>query len=194
MCLQVNAGSVTAAITDVKISAAIGILSQRCLSDIGELIRLFSTNEITPSSTLEFENRLRAFLMELGATVVTWTFNSLEPEVKDMPRCLCFQDQNYRRLNEKTNRSSIVSQFGEIAILRSSYRRGRAGKTIFPLDLALGIEQGFTPGAASLIGEKFADAGSSQDGASKEALSCKFAARCQPFVGLPRRNKKSSMG
>ena len=39
---------------------------------------------------------------------------------------------------------------------------GRAGRTIFPLELLLGIQQGVTPAAASRIGKQFATCGSSR--------------------------------
>lgn len=42
------------------------------------------------------------------------------------------------------------------------YRRGRRGATLFPLEILLGIEDGFTPAAVSRVDRQFAACGSSQ--------------------------------
>lgn len=41
-------------------------------------------------------------------------------------------------------------------------RLGHSGRTIFPLEILLGIEGEFTPAAATRIGKQFAACGSSQ--------------------------------
>jgi len=58
--------------------------------------------------------------------------------------------------------SGILSRFGKVSLIRARYRRGRRGRTIFPLEILLGIEAGFTPAAASRVGQQFAACGSSQ--------------------------------
>ncbi len=63
----------------------------------------------------------------------------------------------------------MVTCFGNIELSRARYRQGRDGKTIFPLELLLGIEAGFTPAAANMIGKQFATSGSSQ-GRTREMI------------------------
>ena len=58
--------------------------------------------------------------------------------------------------------SEYPSRFGNITLVRARYRRGRRGKVIAPLEKALGIECGATPGAMDLVGRQVAAAGSSQ--------------------------------
>ncbi len=94
--------------------------------------------------------------------MLQWTFGQLEPEVQELPGAVHHREESYRRLAEKTPRADIVTRFGKISILRTPYRRGRAGRTIFPLEISLGIENGFTPAVASRIGKQFAACGSSQ--------------------------------
>ena len=53
--------------------------------------------------------------------------------------------------------------------------RVRSGKTIFPLEIALGLQRGFTPAAANTVGRQFASTGSSQGrtiGFVKDHLGC----------------------
>ncbi|WP_182871478.1 hypothetical protein [Stieleria mannarensis] len=79
-----------------------------------------------------------------------------------MPGTVSFRDRSHRRLPDKTLRPDIVTRFGKISLERARYRRGRAGKVIFPMEILLGIENGFTPAAADRIGKQFATCGSSQ--------------------------------
>ena len=58
--------------------------------------------------------------------------------------------------------SDVLTRFGKISLIRARYRRGRSGRTIFPLEILLGIENGFTPAAADRVGKQFAATGSSQ--------------------------------
>ncbi len=86
----------------------------------------------------------------------------LEPKLEKMPGAVKHKGKNFRRLAEKTDRTSVLTCFGNIELSRARYRQGRDGKTIFPLELLLGIEAGFTPAAANMIGKQFATSGSSQ--------------------------------
>jgi hypothetical protein len=90
-----------------------------------------------------------------------------------MPGTVEHNGQNYRRLADKTSRSQIVTPFGELTLDRARYRRGRDGKTIFPIELLLGIENGFTPAAADIVGKQFATSGSTQ-GRTREMIQDRF--------------------
>ncbi len=63
----------------------------------------------------------------------------------------------------KTRHSRILTRFGDITLQRTMYRRGSRGKVIAPLEKALGIECGATPGARDVIGRQVAAAGASQE-------------------------------
>jgi hypothetical protein len=63
-------------------------------------------------------------------------------------------------LHDRSTR--LVIRFGKISLMRGRYRLGRAEGTIFPLEILLGIEDGFSPAVASGIGKHFAACGSSQ--------------------------------
>ena len=88
------------------------------------------------------------------------------------------RSNNYRCI-EGLKPRDVVARFGKITLVRCRYRRGRSGKTIFPLEIALGLQQGFTPAAASMIGKQFAATGSSQGRTiefTKEHLACSIGA------------------
>jgi hypothetical protein len=108
------------------------------------------------------ENTLFDHLRESGRRVMSWLVNQLEPETEEMPGVISHKGKPYRRLADKTQHSDILTRFGKISLFRAPYRRGRRGKVIFPLEILLGIEKGFTPAAADRVGKQFAACGSSQ--------------------------------
>jgi hypothetical protein len=139
--------------------------------------------QVSPASTLDLEQDLFSNLLSFANGLVSKLFHLLEAAPDQQPTHVRYRDQNYRRLNDRTPRQ-IVTRFGKITLQRSRYRRGRKGKTIFPLETALGIQQGFTPAAASSIGQQFAETGSSQGRTiafAKEHLGCS--------IGTPRLRK-----
>jgi hypothetical protein len=73
-----------------------------------------------------------------------------------MPGAVRFNDHSFRRLIEKTMHSNILTRFGNIGLSRATYRRGRAGKVIAPVEKMLGIQTGATPAAADLVGRQIA--------------------------------------
>jgi len=79
-----------------------------------------------------------------------------------MPGAVSHREQLHRRLPDKTIRENIITRFGRITLTRARFRHGRAGRTIFPLEILLGIENGFTPAAADRVGRQFTACGSSQ--------------------------------
>lgn len=115
----------------------------------------------TASKTLDLEQAMFANLLEAGRCVLEAVFNSLEKDEDNQPPVICHRENNYRRLPDRKPRE-VVTRFGKIKVMRARYRRGRKGKLIFPLEIVLGLQRGFTPAAASLVGQQFAGTGSSQ--------------------------------
>ncbi|MEX1027877.1 MAG: hypothetical protein WD049_07710, partial [Candidatus Paceibacterota bacterium] len=126
------------------------------------LIKEFAGSPPTPQQAHSIENQLEERLCELGRRLIEWLFSQLEPVIEEMPGTVSHREKSHRRLPDKTLRLDIVTRFGKISLRRARYRRGRAGRTIFPLEIALGIEDGFTPAAADRVGKQFASCGSSQ--------------------------------
>jgi hypothetical protein len=139
------------------VSSAVESLKQEATASLG----CFASN-VTPVSTLELEQKLFKVVSEFAKTILEKTFNSLEPSGGELPHAVIREGTRHRQLESQTPRE-IVTRFGKISLLRFRYRPGRKGKTIFPLEIALGVQAGFTPEAASLIGQQFAETGSSQN-------------------------------
>lgn len=47
---------------------------------------------------------------------------------------------SYRRLKQKSSHANVLTRFGNITLTRATYRQGSRGRTIAPLEIALGIE------------------------------------------------------
>lgn len=162
MDANVNVGSLTQAIADGEIEAQLDKLIEVFRQRATALIAGFAASAPTPRKTNELENQLFEHLRELGKQMIQWAFSRLEPELEDMPGTVSHRRKSHRRLAEKTRRTDILTRFGKISLWRGGYRLGRSGRTIFPLEILLGIEDGFTPAAATRIGKQFAACGSSQ--------------------------------
>lgn len=149
----------------------------------------------TPGNALKLEQALFSALLDTGRELIEQLFNSLEKSPAKQPATVRHGEQNYRRIEGETVRE-VVTRFGKIRLSRSRYRQGRRGKLIFPLELTLGLQQGFTPAAASLVGQQFAATGSTQAhciefiqrhlgsviGVERlRKLSCHLASRMEPF-------------
>lgn len=133
------------------------------LPDLGELLEQVSQKGLTPESAYDMEVRLDAMLRSLGREIVQWFYQALEPDaVEAFPGTLVYRDQRFRRMSDKTKHDRILTRFGNISLTRARYRRGRSGRIIAPLEIALGIMQGFTPAAADWIGRQLAAPGASQ--------------------------------
>lgn len=116
-----------------------------------------------PEDAHQFEHSVEMIVREQARSFVEWCFNSLEPSKVDaMPRHVDYQGQKYRRLNQKTDHAKVLTRFGNITLLRATWRQGSRGRTISPLEKILGIKFGATPGAQDLVGRQIATAGSSQ--------------------------------
>lgn len=123
----------------------------------------FREAEITPESTYQFECRIEILVREFARSFLQWGLGSLESkETETMPATICYRDDSYRRLPDKTPHANILTRFGNITLVRAIYRRGSRGKVIAPLEKTIGIECGATPDAMDLIGRQVAAAGASQ--------------------------------
>jgi hypothetical protein len=84
-------------------------------------------------------------------------FNRIEPEdLQECPVRLVFQDEEYKRRPKSPN--TIATLFGSITLWRYLYQAVEAGEhSIFPLELALGVEAGLaTPALAEWLGLQIA--------------------------------------
>ncbi len=162
MDVQDNAGSIVQASADSETTTAVAEIVATFKERAAMILDCFLASPPTPSQAHKFENQLHEILGEVGRQLVQWFFSRLEPPVDQMPGTLSYREQSHRRLPEKTIRENIVTRFGKITLTRARYRRGRAGRTIFPLEILLGIENGFTPAAADRVAKQFAACGSSQ--------------------------------
>lgn len=162
MDVQVTAGCLVHAIAADAVSQAVQKATDEFQEMATRLLTEFASSSPTPQKTLNLENELYDQLRQLGQRLIQWAFSQLEPDTEQMPGTVKHQGKTYRRLADKTQRSDVVTRFGKITLVRGRYRRGRSGKTIFPLEMLLGIEDGFTPAAADRIGKQFAETGSSQ--------------------------------
>lgn len=123
----------------------------------------FLTTDMGPADSHQFECRVEELVRELGRSFVECCFNSLESSKGEaMPQHILHLGQAYRRLPQKSPRANILTRFGNITLTRATYRQGSRGRTIAPLEIALGIEQGATPGAQDYVGRQVAAAGASQ--------------------------------
>ena len=129
-----------------------------------DCFQLFRQANISPQASHQFELRIERIIRETARSFLQWCLGSLETEQTDsMPGTIRYRDSSYRRLSGKTQHANILTRFGNIALMRAVYRRGSRGKVIAPLEKALGIERGVTPGAVDLVGRQVAAAGSSQN-------------------------------
>jgi hypothetical protein len=176
MDVQCNAGTLVRAIATGEVSRLVEQLADDFKRKVTAVIDQFLGGEPTPAGTAKLENELFNGLRGLGREAVQWLLSNLEPELEQMPGTLKHRGKTHRRLAEKSIRTDIVTRFGKVSLLRARYRRGRAGRTIFPLELQLGIENGFTPAAADRVGKQFAQAGSSQ-GRTLEMIADQMGAK-----------------
>jgi hypothetical protein len=169
MDVQVKAGSLIRTIVDREISGMVGKIVSQLQSEMTSIVSNFLSSGISAAGMHKLENHLAECTRESARKILQWLVTNVEPELDEMPGVIKHKGKNFRRLSEKADRSSVVTYFGNIELYRARYRQGRDGKTIFPLELLLGIEAGFTPAAANMIGKQFATSGSSQ-GRTREMI------------------------
>lgn len=160
---QCTLGSLINAIQFSGVQGAVGKILEKVRKKIVDVVERFVTGDVTAQSTFALEKALMTEVRELGRELEQWVFNALEPaDCLDMPGTIKIHKRSYRRLVDKTPNPNIVTPFGRISLTRARYRQGSAGRIVFPLEIALGIDQGFTPAAADMVGRQFATCGSSQ--------------------------------
>ena len=165
------------AISNVEIEADLESLHNPFIESLQILAANFLQSEVTPVATHRFEQDIEKTVREFARSVVERCYGALEPEdVESMPGSVKYRDHSYRRMRDKTKHSQILTLFGIIQLIRATYRRGRAGKVIAPLEKSLGIECGASPAALELVGKQMAIAGASQQRA-KEAIESRSGAK-----------------
>lgn len=103
---------------------------------------------------------------EIGREVIAWAYNRLEPEAAhEQPPYVQYEAGQYRRLNAKTANREVATLFGKLTLLRRGYRyvqRDVPERTIFPLEMQLGLVAGATPALACEAARAMAEAGATQ--------------------------------
>jgi hypothetical protein len=176
MDVQVNAGCLTRAIAVPEIQSLLDEATGEFRQQAAELIQQFTAQPPTAEKTNDLENELHDRLRELGRRLIQGTFSLLQPDTEEMPGTVKYRGKSHRRIQGTTLRKDILTRFGKVSLIRARYRRGRRGRTIFPLEILLGIEDGFTPAAASRVGQQFAACGSSQ-GRTLEMIADQMGAK-----------------
>src|SRR3954451_13203114 len=123
------------------------------ITQIARLLVLFRRGDVHPQTTYQFETELQVRLRELGRIIVEWTFNHLEPhDRRDLPNQMCFQGIWYRRRSKTPNRK-VATLFGTITLWRMLYQPLHGvERSIFPLEIRLGLEAGLaTPAFAERV-------------------------------------------
>ena len=123
------------------------------ITRIGQLIARFRRADVTPQACHQFETQLHDQLRELGRIIVEWTFNHIEPhDRRDMPSQMCLQGVWYRRRSKTPNRT-VATLFGTITLWRMLYQPLHGvERSIFPLEIRLGLEAGLaTPALAERV-------------------------------------------
>ena len=165
------------AISNFEIEEDLKSLHQPLMESLQMLVATFLQSAVTPLETYRFEQEIEKSVREFARSVLEWSYGALETEdIQDMPGAIKYRDHSYRRMQNKTNHSQILTLFGTIYLIRATYRRGRAGKVIAPLEKSLGIESGASPAALELVGKQMAIAGASQQRA-KEAIEARSGAK-----------------
>lgn len=163
MLVQGTVFTLLRAIPKSEIRSQLRSLVFDALARLIELFEQVNREGLAPESALELEIQLEELLRSLGREIVQWFYQALEPDaVESLPGTLIYGNQSYRRMREKTKHDRILTRFGNITLTRARYRRGRSGRIITPLEIALGITQGYTPAAADWTGRQLAAPGASQ--------------------------------
>jgi len=138
------------------------------VKQLAQAVESFRSQSPTPPRTHQFENDLAVHLRGLGQVVVEWTFNHLEADDPgDVPTQLLWQGQAYQRRPKSRNRS-LQGLFGPIRLQRYRYEPIDGGdRSLFPLELALGIE---AERATPALAERAAHAAASQTQGQVRAL------------------------
>ncbi len=147
------------------------------MADAAAGSRKFLNPAMGPADAEGFEDSVEKQVRERARTFVDWCFNALQSEaVKALPQQVEHLGQRYRRPEEKTPHTKVLTRFGDIRLTRATYRQGSHSRTIAPLEKVLGIECGATLGAQDLVGRQVAATGSLQ-GRSIDLIAERTGAR-----------------
>lgn len=135
-------------------------LRPRCIGLMAGLLG----EPLSPGGAHRFELALVALVRELGRLLMQAAFNALEPEEPELlPLDLWFECGGYRRRQQKTRNAFVATLFGTLVLWRRGYRSwDNSDKSIFPLEMLLGLTAGVTPGLTDWLGRQMAAAGTSQ--------------------------------
>ena len=113
------------AISDVQIEAGVGTLHGPFMELMQIFAAKFLQSDVTPVAAHRFEHDIERTVREFARSVVEWCYGALEPEdVESMPATIKYRDNSYRRMRSKTKHGSILTLFGNIELIRATYRRG----------------------------------------------------------------------
>lgn len=118
----------------------------------------------TPAGTFRFEQQFDAISRESNRQVLETVLNDLDPDIPtDTPPRIESEGSEYRRRHARTAHSGIATLFGNITLLRYSYRScDESEASIVPLEDALGIVAGCTPALAEKAARLGGQAGATQ--------------------------------
>jgi hypothetical protein len=150
-------------------NAAAAVQARANIDEVVELMRpqlealqhkldRFRAEPITPAAFFALEDQMRPCLREAGRRVLEHALTDLEPATREeaSPR-VHFQRDTYRRRPKQPK--TIYSTFGPIEYTRLRYEACERGeRSIFPLDLRLGLEAHLaTPALAECVGRLAVD-------------------------------------
>ena len=128
------------------------------MDDSSQPYTVFSSNEITPTSTDKLERRLERLARELARLVFERTIRRVESDqLNQTASSFTFNGESYRRNRRTTN--NLDTRFGSISFERWFYQNTQAKSSgIAPLDVRLGLVAGrMTPALAEVTGRLAAD-------------------------------------
>lgn len=136
------------------------------LEGLDEIALTFLLHEVSPMASFDLEAAIAENVRELGRSLVEMLYNLIEPdEAGKMPHDVIHQGGGYRRLNQKTRNAHVATLFGTIELWRYGYRywhRDVPEKSIFPLEIQLGLVGGATPALAEVAARYMAETGATQ--------------------------------
>ena len=143
--------------------ADIVVFLQDSLLQLQRLVEQFLQQPITPVNFHHLEISIRLQLQLIGRGLLQYTLGQLEPAtVEEASPRITFQGDTYRRRPKQPK--TIYSSFGPLEYSRFRYEGCERGqKSIFPLDLQLGLEAHLaTPVLAERVGRLVVDHEQSQ--------------------------------
>lgn len=143
----------------------------------------FLTQSLSPASFFQFEFALLGLVRQLGRELLQAVVQSLESiDYWSPPHELEFHRGGYRRRGDIGKNANLSTLFGNIVLMRTGYRPWQAGeKTIFPVELMLGLCDNVSPALMDFIGRTIASTGQSQ-----QATLTIIKEQCDVSMGVKR--------